>query len=47
MLAESTAVSEQYVDRLQQLATLEMHLVTLPVPTKADAAKMLVQLVSE
>lgn len=45
VLAECTGVSEQYMDSLQQLATLEMKLVTLPVPTKLDAAKMLVQLV--
>ncbi|KAL5515698.1 hypothetical protein EMCRGX_G000902 [Ephydatia muelleri] len=44
VLAESTAVSEQYVDSLQQLATLEMRLVTLPVTTKLDAAKILVHL---
>ena len=38
-------MSEQYIGSLQQLATLEMNLVTLPVSTKADAARMLVQLV--
>lgn len=43
-MVESTATSEQYFDSLQKLATLQMGLVTLPVPTKLDAAKMLVQL---
>ena len=46
VFAECTSLSDQYFGTLQELATLQLKLVTIPVSSQAAVAKHIVQMVS-
>ena len=46
VLAECTTLSKQYIGSLQEVATLQFTLVTIPVQSLASAAHYIIQIVS-
>lgn len=46
VLAECTTLSRQYLGSLQEVATIQLNLATIPVQSLASAAHHIIQIVS-